>query len=121
MLRVPHGKHVKSVSTAPKQSPAVQSVAQQVAQSVPNPIVQVVPKPSVESVPKLSVYSTRNSAGSTSVLNKNVNIAPKLVLKKDQGSVRRENTSVPNAPQGKCDNNKAIPRVSAVKPPDPKP
>ena len=57
-----------------------------------------------------------NSAGSASVQNQSAYNAPKLVLRKDQGSVQRDNTSVPNALPGNDDNNKAIPKVSAVKP-----
>ena len=120
MLRVPNGEKVKSVSTAPKQSPAVQSMPKPVVQSEPKPIVQVVPKPNVESVSKLSVSKSMNSAGSASVPNQSANNALNLVLRKDQVSVERDNTSVPNASSGNGDNNKAIPKVSAVKPPDTK-
>ena len=56
-----------------------------------------------------------NSAGSTSQ-NQCANNAPKLVLRKNQGSVQRDNTDVPSAPPGNGDKNKAIHKVTAVKP-----
>ena len=62
-------------------------VYQPVVKSVPKLIVQIVPKPNVESVPKLSVCSTMNSVGSASVQNQSTNNAPKLVFRRDQGSV----------------------------------
>ena len=82
---------VKSVSTAPKQSPVVQSVSKQ--------IVLVVPKPNVEGVATLSVSSTINCAESANVQNQSANNAPKLVWTKGQGSVQSDSTSVPNDPQ----------------------
>ena len=104
-LRAPNGEKVKSGSPAPKQSPVVQSVpkpvvqsvAKPIVQSVPKPIVQVVPKPNVESVPKLSVSSTMCSAGSASAQNQSANNAPKVVLRKVQGSIQMDNTSVPGS------------------------
>ena len=51
--RAPNGGKVKSVSTAPEQSPVEQCVPQPLLQSVPKPIMQEVPKPNVENVPKM--------------------------------------------------------------------
>ena len=53
--------------------------------------------------------------------NLSANNAPKLVLRKDHRAVQRDNISVPDDPPGNGDNNKANPKVSAIKPPNPKP
>ena len=62
-----------------------------------------------------------NSAGSANVQNQSTNNSPKLVLRKVQGYMQMDNTSVPNAPLGIGVNNNTIPKVSAVKPSNPKP
>ena len=54
-------------------------------------------------------------------INQSTDRAPKLILNKGQGLVKRDNTSVPSVTPGNCDNNEAIPNISAVKTPDPKP
>ena len=42
-------------------------------------------------------------------------------MRRNQGLVQEDSKGVPTAPHGIGDNNKAIPKVSASKPPDPKP
>ena len=103
----------------------------------------------VKSVPTPSVNSTANSAPSANGIqspkaqpqvvnsarsqlpsvnsNQSVNSWPKekcvkqLVLRKEiQEALQRSEAKVPKIPPGNGDNNKAIPKVSANKPPDPK-
>ena len=62
-----------------------------------------------------------NSAGKESAYNQSASSVPKLVVRKDQGLVQEDSKCVPTAPFGIGDNNKAIPKVLATKPPDPKP
>ena len=87
---------------------------------------QNVLRPKVKLVPKLNVQnsgmnSTVNSAGRESAHNQSANNVPKLVVRKDQGLVQEDSKGVPTAPIGIGNNNKAIPKVSAPKHPDPKP
>ena len=88
--------------------------------------MQNVLRPKVKLVPKLNVQnsgmnSTVNSAGRESAHNQSANSVPKLVVRKDQGLVQEDSKGVPTAPIGIGNNNKAIPKVSAPKHPDPKP
>ena len=53
--------------------------------------------------------------------NQSASSVPKLVVRKDEGLVQEDSKGVPTTPLGIGDNNKAIPKVSATKPPDPKP
>ena len=62
-----------------------------------------------------------NSAGKESAYNQSASSVPKLVVRKDQRLVQEDSNGVPTTPIGIGDNNKAIPKVSAPKPPDPKP
>ena len=52
---------------------------------------------------------------------KSASSVPKLVVRKRQGIVQQDNKGVPTALPGSGDDNKTIPKVSASKPPDPKP
>ena len=132
--KAPNVEKVKYVLLAPNKSPSVQSVCQpnegKVSQSavenVPKANVQNVLRPKVKLVPKVNVQSsgmnsTVNSAGKESAYNQSASSVPKLVVRKDQGLVQEDSKGVPTAPIGIGDNNKAIPKVSAPKPPDPKP
>ena len=139
MPNAPSVKKVKYVLLAPKKPPKVQSVFQPneetlVVENVPNanvcgmlrPRVKVLPKAKMQSVHNSRVNNTVNKAGKESSLNqstsstKGINSAPKLFVRKDQGLVQEDSKGVPTAPSGIGDNNKAIPKVSASKPPDPK-
>ena len=125
---------VKYVLLAPNKSPSVQSVcqpnegkvSQSAVESVPKANVQNVLRPKVKLVPKVDVQSsglnsTVNSADKESAYNQSASSVPKLVVRKDQRLVQKDSKGVPTAPIGIGNNNKAIPKVSAPKPPDPKP
>ena len=131
--KAPIEEKVKYVLLAPNKSPSVQSVCQpnevKVSQSavenVPKANVQNVLRSRVKSVPKSNVQSsgmnsTVNSAGKESAHNQSASSVPKMVVRKDQGLVQEDSKGVPTAPLGNGDNNKAIPKFSASKPPDPK-
>ena len=90
-------------------------------QSVLRPMVKLVPKTNVQSVHSSRMNSTVNSAGKESAHNQSASSDPKLVVRKNQGLVQEDSKGVPTAPLGIGDNNKTIPKVSASKPPDPKP
>ena len=92
---------------------AVENVPKANVQNVLRPKVKVMPKANVQSS---GINSTVNSAGKESASS-----VPKLVVRRDQGLVQEEIKGVPTAPIGIGNNNKAIPKVSASKPPDPKP
>ena len=64
--------------------------------------------------------STVNSTGKESAHNQSASSVPKLVVRKNQGLVQEDSKGVSTASLGIGDNNKAIPKVSAPKPPDPK-
>ena len=125
---------VKYVLLAPSKSPSVQSVCQpnegkvlqSAVENVPKANVQNVLRPKVKLVPKVNVQSsglnsTVNSAGKESAHIQSASNVPKLVVRKDQRLVQEDSNGVPTTPIGIGDNNKAIPKVSAPKPPDPKP
>ena len=131
---VPKVEKVKYVLLAPNKSPSVQSVCkpnegkvyQPAVENVPKANVQNVLRPKVKLMPKANVQSsgmnsTVNSAGKESAYNQSASSVPKKVVKKDQGIVQEEIKGVPTAPLGIGNNNKAIPKVSASKPPNPKP
>ena len=132
--KAPNVEKVKCVLLAPNKTPSVQSVCQPNEGKVCQPAVENVPKanvqnvlrPKVKLVPKANVQSsgmnsTVNSAGKESAHNQSASSVPKLVVRKDQGLVQEDSKGVPTAPLGISNNNKAIPKVSAFKPPDPKP
>ena len=132
--KAPNEEKVKYVPLAPNKSPSVQNVCQpnegKVSQSavenVPKANVQNVLRPKVKLMPEANMQSsgmnsTVNSAGKESAYNQSASSVPKLVVRKDQGLVQEEIKGVPTAPLGICNNNKAIPKASASKPPDPKP
>ena len=80
----------------------------------------------MELVPKANVQSSRmnstvNSAGNESAHNQSASSVPKLLVRKDQGLVQEDNKGVPPAPLRIGNNNKAMLKVSASNPPDPKP
>ena len=132
--KAPNEEKVKYVLLAPNKSPSVQSVcqpnegkvSQSVVENVPKANVQNVLRPKVKLVPKVNVQSsglnsTVNSAGKESAYNQSASSVSKLVVRKDQRLVQEDSKGVPTAPIGIGNNNKAIPKVSAPKPPDPKP
>ena len=119
---------VKYVLLAPNKSPSVQSVCQPNEGKVSQSAVKNGPKANVQNVlrPKGNVQSsgmnsTVNSAGKESSHNQSASSVPKLVVRKDQGLVQEDSKGVPTAPLGISNNNKDILKVSATKPPDPKP
>ena len=128
---------VKYVLLAPNKSPNVQSVCQPNEEKVSQSVVENVPKVNVQSVlrqkvklvPKENVQdvhssgmnSTVNSAGTESAHNQSASSVPKLVVRKNQGIMQEDSKGVSSAPPVIGDNDKAIPKVSASKPPDPKP
>ena len=85
------------------------------------PMVKLVPKANVQDVQSLRMNSTLNSARKESAHNQSADSVSKLVVQKSQGLVQEDSKGVPTAPLGIGDNDKAIPKVSASKPPDPKP
>ena len=132
--KAPNEEKVKYVLLAPNKSPSVQNVCQPNEQKVYQPTVENVPKASVQNVlrpkvklvPKANVQnsgmnSTVNSAGKESAHNQGASSVSKLVVRKDQGLMQEDSKGVPTAPLGIGNNNKAIPKVSASKPLDPKP
>ena len=132
--KAPNVEKVKYVLLDPNKSPSVQSlcqpnegkVSQSAVESVPKANVQNVLRPKVKLVPKANVQSsgmnsTVNSAGKESIHNQSASSVPKLVVRKNQGTVQEDSKGVPTAPLGIGDNNKGNPKVSAPKPPDPKP
>ena len=101
-------------------------VSQSAVENVPKANVQNVLRPKVKLVPTVNVQfsgmnSTVNSAGKESAYNQSASSVPKLVVRKDQRLVQEESKGVPTAPFGIGNNNKVIPKVSAPKPPGPKP
>ena len=101
-------------------------VSQSAVENVPKAKVQNVLRPKVKLVPKANVQSsgmnsTVNSAGKESAYNQSASSVPKLVVRKDQGLVQGYSKGGPTVPLGIGNNNKAIPKVSVSKPPDPKP
>ena len=101
-------------------------MSQSAVENMPKANVQNVLKPKVKLVPKANVQnsgmnSTVNSAGKESAHNQSASSVPKLVAKKDQGLVQEDSKGVATAPLGIGNNNKAITKVSASKPTDPKP
>ena len=98
--------------------PAVKNVPKANVQNVLRPKVKLMPKVNVQSS---GMNSTVNSAGKESAHNQSASSVPKLVVRKDPGLVQEDNKDVPTAPLGIGKNNKAIPKVSVSKPPDPKP
>ena len=87
-------------------------------QNVLKPRVKLMPKANVQSS---EMNSTVNSVGKESAHNQGASSVSKLVVRKDQGLVQEDSKGVPTAPLGIGSNNKAIPKVSASTPPDPKP
>ena len=65
--------------------------------------------------------STVNSAAKESAPRQSACSVPKLVVRKNQGLVQKKSIGVFTAPLGIDNNNKAIPKILASKPPDPKP
>ena len=101
-------------------------VSHSAVEKVPKAYVQNVLRPKVKVMPKANVQcsgmnSTVNSAGKESAHNQSASSVPKLVVRKDQGLVEEESKGVATAPLGIGNNNKAIPKVSVSKSPDPKP
>ena len=104
-------------------------MSQSVVENVPKPNLQSVLRPKVKLVPKANVKGVHcsgmnsmvNSAGKESTHNQSTSCVPKLVVRKNQGLVQEDGKGVPTAPPGIGDNNKTIHKVSASKPPDPKP
>ena len=113
-------------------------IARKQQDKVPN-LVKSVPTPSVNSTansapsangiqsPKAQVVNSTRSQLPSVNSNQSVNSWQKekcvkqLVLrKKIQEAVQRSEAKVPKIPPGNSNNNKAIPKVSANKPPDPK-
>ena len=106
--------------------PNERKVSQSAVENVPKAKVQNVLRPKVKLVSKADVQSsgmnsTVNSAGKESAHNQRASKVPKLVVRKNQGLVQGDSKSVPTAPLGIGGKNKAIQKVSATKPPDPKP
>ena len=132
--KAPNMEKVKYVLLAPNKSPSVQNVcqpnegkvSQSVVENVPKANVQNVLRPKVKLMPKANVQSsgmnsTVNSGGKESAHNQSASSVPKLVVRKDHRLVQEDSKGVPTAPLGIGDSNKAIPKVSASKLPDPKP
>ena len=132
--KAPNVEKVKYVILVSNKSPSVQSVCQPNEGKVYQPAVKNMPKANVQNVlrqkvklmPKANVQSsgmnnTVNSAGKESAYNQSASSVPKLVVRKDQGLVQEDSKSAPTAPLGIGNNNKAIPKVTASNPHDPKP
>ena len=129
MPKAPHEEKAKYVLLAPNKSPSVQNVCQpnegKVSQSavenVPKANVQNVLRPKVKLMPRANVQSSGMNSTVNSAGKESASSVPKLVVRKDQGLVQEDSKGVPTAALGIGNNNKAIPKVSASKPPDPKP